>query len=195
MPLDKYQWHFDLEDRYVEPVCENDWKFQFDNELPMEFDSGIYIKSGRYHRVIPGTSDLYIKGAFFMHSPKTVLGDDVFFTTLKELANHPKYTYDNTVTTDDVEQLFTLRSGKNLKPFFDFYLRTTNKVNITIQKTDDAHYNISTNNAPIPLPIHIMTDSHNESYILEQNKPLQVKSKTVPVLDAEKNYLVEIAIN
>ena len=53
------------------------------------------------------TSDIYFKGALFMHSLKTVIGDEVFFKTLKELATNPQYTYDNTVTTDDVEQLFS----------------------------------------------------------------------------------------
>lgn len=54
-------WHWDLEDRWVEPLIENDWQFQFDNELPIEINKQIHIPAGRIHRVIKGTTDLKIK--------------------------------------------------------------------------------------------------------------------------------------
>lgn len=141
------------------------------------------------------TGDIYSKGAFFMHSLKTVIGDDIFFKTLKELANNPKYTYDNTVTTDDVEELFSNRSGKNLKPFFDFYLRTISKLNVEVKKLDKTSYRITSNNAPIPLPIKVTTDRGTQTVLLEQNKPITVSSLTLPVLDAGDNYLSAIDFN
>jgi hypothetical protein len=55
------QWHWDEEDRLVEPLNENDWKFQFDNELPIEINRQIYIPCGVMHRVIKGTTDLIVK--------------------------------------------------------------------------------------------------------------------------------------
>lgn len=55
------KWHSDLEDRIVIPVNDNDWKFQFDNELPIKIDKPIIIESGRIHRVIKGKSELIIK--------------------------------------------------------------------------------------------------------------------------------------
>jgi hypothetical protein len=55
------QWHWDEEDRLVEPLNENDWKFQFDNELPIEINRQIYIPRGVMHRVIKGTTDLVVK--------------------------------------------------------------------------------------------------------------------------------------
>ncbi|OBX18191.1 MULTISPECIES: M1 family metallopeptidase [Bizionia] len=141
------------------------------------------------------TSDIYFKGAFFMHSLKTVIGDDVFFKTLKELANNPIYTYDNTVTTDDVEQLFSERSGKDLKPFFDFYLRTINKLNVDVTKTGDSNYTISTNNAPIPMRIEITTNTGIQTVLLEKNKPFVISSETSPILDAGDNFLSNMTYN
>lgn len=55
------KWHYDEEDRLVESINENDWKFQFDDELPIPFNGTINIKSGIYHRVIKGTTDLIVK--------------------------------------------------------------------------------------------------------------------------------------
>jgi len=57
------KWHWDEEDRYV--ICENntDWKFQFDNQLPIEIkrNEPIFIKKGEYHRIIKGNNDLKLK--------------------------------------------------------------------------------------------------------------------------------------
>lgn len=55
------EWHWDEEDRVVTGINISDWKFQFDNELPISFDQPIYIKAGRIHRVIKGTDKLIVK--------------------------------------------------------------------------------------------------------------------------------------
>lgn len=57
----EFHWHWDLEDRWVEPLIENDWQFQFDNELPIMINKQIHIPAGKIHRVIKGTTDLKIK--------------------------------------------------------------------------------------------------------------------------------------
>ena len=57
-----YKWHADDEDRFVESLNENDWQFQFDNELPQSIEPGkiIHIHKGLIHRLIKGTSELSI---------------------------------------------------------------------------------------------------------------------------------------
>ena len=60
-PAHLYKWHWDEEDRLVEPLNLNDWRFQFDNELPQPFNKPITIKAGQIHRVIPGKSPLNVK--------------------------------------------------------------------------------------------------------------------------------------
>ena len=57
----EFKWHWDEEDRIVEPVGENDWQFQFDNQLPIKIYTQIKIPAGTIHRVIPGTTDLVVK--------------------------------------------------------------------------------------------------------------------------------------
>ncbi len=54
-------WHWDDESRIIEPIEENDWFFQFDNELPIPIKEKIYIEKGRIHRVIKGSTDLRVK--------------------------------------------------------------------------------------------------------------------------------------
>ena len=56
-------WHRDQNDRMVEVLGGDGWKFQFDNELPIDLKTGniLYIKKDRIHRVIKGNSNLTIK--------------------------------------------------------------------------------------------------------------------------------------
>ena len=55
-------WHRDREDRYIEATHNTDWKFQYDNDLPMDLsDRKLFIPKGTYHRLIKGTGDLILK--------------------------------------------------------------------------------------------------------------------------------------
>ncbi len=139
------------------------------------------------------TGDIYSKGAFFMHTLRYVLGDSLFFPTLKTLATDPKYTYDNFVTSDDVEQLFSSRSGKNLKPLFDFYLRTTDVLDIVITQTGYNTYSVKLNNFFMPLPMDISTDSGTQRVIINK-EAMTIKSTTIPTVDAKGWYMKKVMI-
>lgn len=56
-------WHEDQEDRIVEILTGNGWKFQFDEDIPFEMVTGdkIDIPKGFLHRVIKGKNNLKIK--------------------------------------------------------------------------------------------------------------------------------------
>jgi aminopeptidase N len=141
-------------------------------------------------------SDVYAKGAFFMHTLRYVLGDELFFPTLKKLATDPQYTYSNMVTTDDVEHLFSHASGKDLKPLFDFYLRTTNYLEITVNQTGYHEYTVKSNNLPMPLDIDILTDSGIQRITLpEKDKEVKIKSNFPPVVDPNGYYLKTVSSN
>lgn len=55
------KWHKDNENRFIKPINETDWMVQLDNKLPENFNNGILIKKGVWHRVIKGTSDLTVE--------------------------------------------------------------------------------------------------------------------------------------
>ena len=56
-------WHMDDEDRNIEVLEGKGWKFQRDDELPLELTEGIriFIPRHQVHRVIKGTTDLKIQ--------------------------------------------------------------------------------------------------------------------------------------
>ena len=55
------KWHWDEEDRTIEPIGQTDWLFQFDNRLPEPINKPIFIPRGIVHRIIKGQGDLIIK--------------------------------------------------------------------------------------------------------------------------------------
>jgi len=138
-------------------------------------------------------TDIYAKGSFFMHSLRYLIGDDIFLPTLKKLATDPKYTYDNFVTTDDVEKLFSTESKQDLKPFFDFYLRTTDVLDISIKETAYQKYLIKLNNYFMPLPFEITT-SAGTTRIIMTKEGITVNSTIPPQVDAKGYYLKKITL-
>jgi hypothetical protein len=59
----EFVWHRDKRDRLVEVISGIGWKFQNDNQLPINLNIGdtIYIKREAYHRIIKGVDNLKIK--------------------------------------------------------------------------------------------------------------------------------------
>ena len=55
--------HSDRENRHITILEGEGWKFQRDNELPMELSKGdkLFIPEGQIHRILKGTTDLVIK--------------------------------------------------------------------------------------------------------------------------------------
>jgi len=137
--------------------------------------------------------DIYGKGAFFMHTLRYVMGDDIFFPTLKKLATDPRYTYDNTVVTDDVEKLFSSAYGKSLKQLFHLYLYTNDKVEINIIQTADDKYLVKLLNIDMPLPVNIITDAGKQKIVLDK-KGITITSKTALQVDPDVFYFKKLII-
>ena len=137
--------------------------------------------------------DIYGKGAFFLHTIRYVIGDDIFFPTLKQFATDPAYTYDNLINTDDVEKLFSKAAKQNLKPLFDLFLRTTQKLEVSVISRKEGEYTVGLLNYNSPLPINIVTDAGNKRMIINPDGTL-VRSKTMPQIDPDMYYLKKVIL-
>ncbi|AXY76737.1 M1 family peptidase [Paraflavitalea soli] len=135
--------------------------------------------------------DIYGKGAFFMHTLRYVLGDEVFFPTLKKFATDARYTYDNLVTTDDVEQFFSRESNTELKPLFDFYLRTIKKLEVQVARTGDSTWHIKLLNYDGALPLDITIGDGVKRRMVDK-KGIAVISKTTPLVGEKVFYLKRV---
>lgn len=56
-------WHRDENDRTVEVLEGTGWKFQYDNQLPLNMVEGdhLTIKANTFHRIIKGPSNLKLR--------------------------------------------------------------------------------------------------------------------------------------
>lgn len=134
---------------------------------------------------------IYGKGAFFMHTLRYVIGDEIFFPTLKKLATDPQFTYDNTVTTADVEKLFSTASGKNLNELFHLFLYTPDKLEIKVTQTAEDKYLVKLVNFEGVLPIDIGYDIGIQRMNIDK-KGITVTSKTMIQVDPYVWYLKKV---
>lgn len=137
--------------------------------------------------------DIYGKGSFFMHSLRYLIGDAIFFPALKKLATDPATTYDNFVTTGDVEKLFSRASGKDLQPFFDFYLRTTQVIDVNVKEIGFQKYQLKITNFFMPLPFDIVANDKTNKMVIPA-EGLVVNSATAPQIDPKGFYLKKLTI-
>ncbi len=135
--------------------------------------------------------DIYAKGAFFMHTLRYVMGDDLFFPALKKLATDPRYTYSNLVNTEDVEQLFSNAAGFSLKPLFDLYIRSTDKLAIDVAGSKPGEYKVSLLNIDMPLVVDVVTSDGRQKVTLSKT-PVVIKSTTPPQIDPDVYYLKKV---
>ncbi len=158
---------------------------KIDNKIPV-------VHGNHLNSVDAYSHDIYPKGAFMMHTLRYVLGDNLFFPTLKKLATDPKYTYDNFVVTDDVEKLFSSAAGTDLKPLFDFFLRTTEKLEIVVKQTGFNEYEVKSTNTPMPLDIDVLTSTGNRKITLS-DKGVKISSNFPPIPDSNGYYFKTVA--
>ena len=81
--------------------------------------SPIITTRGRHQA--PQSSDQYFKGALFIHTLRSVIDDDTrWWKLLRDMYQHFKY---RNIMTEDMVRFLNGKTGKNLTPLFDQYLR------------------------------------------------------------------------
>ena len=128
-----------------------------------------------------------------MHSLRSLIGDEVFFPTLKKLATAPEYTYDNFVSSDDVEKLFSKAANQDLKPFFDFYLKTANNIDVTVKEVGFHKYEVKIVNFFMPLPFEVMANG-NLTKKLIGSEGIIIESDMPPLIDPKGDYLKTVTL-
>jgi aminopeptidase N len=135
--------------------------------------------------------DIYGKGAFFMHTLRFVMGDEVFFPALKAFAMDPAFTYDQTVVTADVLKHFSKYARKDLTPLFKLYLYSTDKLSVRVRQTAPNVYQLSLENVGMELPVEVET-SEGRKRLMLSGKATRITSATMPLMDPDGYYLKKV---
>ena len=136
-------------------------------------------------------SDIYGKGAFVMHMLWQMLGDDLFFGILYDLANAPESTYLNGITTQDFVDLVNKKSGEDYTNFFAFYMNTTEMPEVIVREGEDGEYSISIPNINFSIPMEVHTEDGIK--VMELSKqPISILTTERPIVDPEGIFLRKV---
>ena len=90
---------------------------------------------GHYGVNQEGSGDMYYKGSNLLHTIRQVINDDATFRGILRGLNQDFY--HNTVTTKQVEDYMSSKSGKDLSKIFDQYLRRASLPVLELKSDDD----------------------------------------------------------
>jgi len=113
--------------------------YHFGSQAASEYVIGTRLKIqnnkpiiGPYHVNREGSGDMYYKGGNMLHSLRTWLNDDVLWRSV--LRGLQQEFFHQTVTTAQIENYMSLLTGKDLRAFFNQYLRDTRIPVLEFQK-------------------------------------------------------------
>ncbi|MGH9819009.1 MAG: M1 family aminopeptidase, partial [Pyrinomonadaceae bacterium] len=115
-------WTTYLECLYVEYMYGHDDYLKYVNAYKKKVKNQTPIITARGTNTEP-PQDMYFKGALFLHTLRSVINDDAkWFALIHDVFQHFKY---QNIMTEDMVAYMNQRSGMNLTPIFDQYLRHT----------------------------------------------------------------------
>ena len=113
-------WTTYLECLYVEYTFGHDDYMKYTNAYKKKVQNRTPIITARGTNAEP-PQDMYFKGALFIHTLRGIVNDDKkWFAIMHDFFQHFKY---HNIMTEDVAAYFNQKTGMNLTPVFDQYLR------------------------------------------------------------------------
>ncbi len=147
-------WTTYLEVLYVE--------YRWGKDDALKYVNGLKPKVHNQRPIIPPCGvnaeppqDQYFKGALMLNTLRSVIGDDAkWFADIHDFYQHFKY---QQISTEDVVRWWNARTGMNLTPFFDEYLRTTDVPELEIEPVDggQARYRWKAVTAAFAMPVKL----------------------------------------
>jgi len=136
-----------------------------------------------------GSSDMYYKGGNMLHTIRHVINDDEKWRGI--LRGIQKDFWHKTVTTAQVENYISQKSGVSLSKVFDQYLRTTKipELNyIIIGKDLKFHYENVVKGFAMPLRVKINGKEHNLTP--NENQQTLTVSDDIETFEVDRNFYV-----
>lgn len=144
---------------------------------------------GQYEVNNEGSGDMYYKGSNMLHTLRQVVNDDEKWRAILRGLNATFY--HQTVTTQQIEHYLSEKTGLDLKPFFDQYLRDTRIPTLEyFFKDNQLGYRWANSVANFHLPVKVLLNGKEQ--ILEPTNEWKSLSFTAtkPILEVDENYYV-----
>jgi len=139
-----------------------------------------------------GSNDMYDKGANMLHNIRQVIDNDTLFHQI--LLGLNKDFAKKTVTTKEIEDYMIVKSGKNLQPIFDQYLRTTTIPVFEYQITrNKITYRYNNCNKDFNMPVKVLLDNGTSIWLYPTIKKTETPlPKRVKMITVDKNFYVRV---
>ncbi len=145
---------------------------------------------GPYDVNTEGSHDMYYKGANMLHTLRQVVDDDEKFREM--IRGMSEQFYHQTVTTEQIEDYMSESTGKDLKPFFNQYLRD---VRIPVfeytLKEDILKYRWSNCVVGFDMPLKITLDNTTK-LVYPATEWKQVTTDKNAKIGTDKNFYVQV---
>ena len=92
------------------------------------------------------------------------------------------------VVTDDLVELVKRNSGEDYSAYFDFYLRTTELINVQVDSIGPETFDVSLANIDFELPMEVVSDKGSERIKLS-SKPYRITTTVKPEVDPNNWFL------
>ena len=153
-------WTTYLECLYVEYMFGHDDYLKYTNGYKARVKNQQPIIGERGVNATP-PQDMYFKGALFLNTLRSIVNDDKkWWTLIKDFYQHFKY---QTIMTEDIVAYFNRKTGMNLTPVFNQYLRHT-MIPVLELKFDEAggavSYRWKTDEQGFTMPVRVGTKEH-----------------------------------
>ena len=138
-----------------------------------------------------GSGDMYCKGANMLHTLRQLIEDDEKWRQILRSLN--KDFYHQTVTSKQIEDYISQKTGYDLKEFFDQYLRTTKIPTLEYKMEGNILQYRWTNiieNFDMPVLIYI-DDTAEWLYPKANWKSFELETKT-PKIVVDKNFYIDV---
>ena len=142
---------------------------------------------GKYGVNEEGSGDMYYKGGNLIHYIRQLFGnDDQFRLALREMNQR---FYHKTINSADVEQFWSEKTGRDLKPFFDQYLRDTRIPTLEIRRNKKKiEYRWTDCHQEFNAPVGVILDGN--TYQMIEPTTAWKSLKTNAKIEVDKNFYV-----
>jgi aminopeptidase N len=144
---------------------------------------------GTYGANREGSGDMYYKGASMLHTIRQVINDDAKFRSILQGLNRDFY--HQTVTTQQVENYVSAKSGIDLSKVFDQYLRTT-KIPMLQYKTKGHVLSFKyTNVVPgFAMPLRVFLNGKETVITPSENLQTFNSPEDIRAFEVNRNYYI-----
>ena len=143
---------------------------------------------GTYDVNHAGSGDMYAKGANILHTLRQLLEDDALWRQILRGLN--KEFYHQTVTSQQVENYISEKSGKDLSAFFNQYLRTTMIPKLQYKlEGNSLQYRYVDVVEDFDMPVRILVDG--EEHWIFPNAQWKSEPFSGKKLEVDRNFYIE----